>query len=542
MMAISIRKEEQEKYFTFDEVNAVSEEEQIEATVLEKTSDDKILTTKCSQTVCKLKIIPVEKIQEDITAESGLEKCCCYCVSTCSCDKLMSDSHLFIKKHVRKAQGLGVKGIYESLKNIYTETPVGSTVKEACVWGLFISFLVLFLKSFALLIKSKVAGNDSYDFWFKLLGTIFSGIGLLFSCFDTIFHVYNRRFKTCKEWKKWRKDNVNNDSSCCLRCLCCKRKDPNLFNNDGSTKYGSNDKNQSDNLTPEEDIMVKETIGENKERSKSPDPVHCCRDMCMCCPRSITTLIDICRVLFAETLFYLNLILSVFELCTELVINNNNPRMIKVTTWFGFIWSFFSTLCLVYIARVFILAGTVYSVAKLRDKKNIFEGAIFQIMFVLYSYGLMVLQICMIVAIGGAYYNKYNERYKELTIPMNFSNASSVTYTTSFPMNISRSLSENYTTPSTIDVNYIPSGRLWYVIVCGYVTPILGIIMFFVVCHYWTQQFPIEVILDILKSLKSSVKKAILLKKVGEEYVETLEKLSTYLNKKKLQTMRILRI
>ena len=48
MMAISIRKEEQEKYFTFDEVNAVLEEEQIEATVLEKTSNGQILTTKCS--------------------------------------------------------------------------------------------------------------------------------------------------------------------------------------------------------------------------------------------------------------------------------------------------------------------------------------------------------------------------------------------------------------------------------------------------------------------------------------------------------------
>ena len=57
--------------------------------------------------------------------------------------------------------------------------------------------------------------------------------------------------------------------------------------------------------------------------------------------------------------------------------------------------------------------------------------------------------------------------------------------------------------------------------------------MFFVVCHYWTQQFPIDVILDILKSVKSSVKKAILIKKVGEEYVETLEKLSTYLNERK---------
>ena len=190
------------------------------------------------------------------------------------------------------------------------------------------------------------------------------------------------------------------------------------INNDGSTKYEANDKNQknqSDNLTPEEDIMVKETIGENKERSKSPDPVHCCRDMCMCCPRSITTLIDICRVLFAEALLYLSLILSVFKLCTELVINNKDPHTTKGTTWFGFIFSVFSMLCLVYIPRVFILAGTVYSVAKLCGKENIFEGALFQIMFVLYSYLWHYIQICMIVAIGGAYYNEYNEKYIQLT-------------------------------------------------------------------------------------------------------------------------------
>ena len=191
------------------------------------------------------------------------------------------------------------------------------------------------------------------------------------------------------------------------------------------------------------------------------------------------------------------------------------------------------------IARVFILAGTVYSVGKLRGKENIFEGAIFQIMFVLYSYGLMALQICMIVAIGSAYYNEYNERYIEATTPMNVSNTLSVNYTI-LPRNISNASSANYTTPSTID--YSPSGRMWYVNVCGYVTPILGIIMFFVVCHCWTQQFPIDVILDILKSLKSSIKKAVLLKKVGEEYVETLEKLSNILMNINLEIISILRI
>ena len=461
----------------------------------------------------KLTVTPAKKIQEDITALSNLEKCFCCCFSTCSCDKLLfecdccdlcEDSQMFIKKHVRKIQSLGVKGIYKSLRNIYTETPIGSTVKEVCVWGLFISFLILFQKSFALLIKNKVTGNDSYDYWFKLLATIFSGTGLLFSLFDTFFHAYHHRFKTCKEWKKWRQNNVNNDRSCCLRCLCCKRNDPNHVNV-GSVEIEINDGHQSDNLTAEE--------------------------VTMCCPKSVTTLIDIFRVLFAETLFYLSLTLSVFELCTELVINNNDPHMIKGTTWFGFIFSFFSTLCLVYIPRVFILTGTVYSVAKIRGKENIFKGAIFQVMFALYSYGLMALQMCMIVAIGGAYYNEYSERYIEASALVNISNASSVNHTALLLMNVSNASSGNYNTPPTVNINYSPSGQMWYVIVCGYVTPILGIIMFFVVCHYWTQQFPIEVVLDIFESLKSSMKKAVLLKKLGKEYVETLEKLSKHLNK-----------
>ena len=61
---------------------------------------------------------------------------------------------------------------------------------------------------------------------------------------------------------------------------------------------------------------------------------------------------------------------------------------------------------------------------------------------------------------------------------------------------------------------------MWYGIVCGYVTPILGIIMFFVVCHYWTQQFPIEEAVDICGSLNSSsIKKAVLLKKLGVKYM-----------------------
>ena len=70
-------------------------------------------------------------------------------------------------------------------------------------------------------------------------------------------------------------------------------------------------------------------------------------------------------------------------------------------------------------------------------------------------------------------------------------------------MKVSNTSSVNYTIPSTIDINYSPRYS---------------------------------------KKPKIITKEPVLLKKTGEEYVETLEKLSTYLNEKKLQTIRILRI
>ena len=87
-------------------------------------------------------------------------------------------------------------------------------------------------------------------------------------------------------------------------------------------------------------------------------------------------------------------------------------------------------------------------------------------MFVLHSYWLMRVQIYIIVGIGGAFYNEYDERYKELTTPMNISNASSVTCITFLPMNITETSSGNYTTSPTVDANYIPSGQTLYAIVC----------------------------------------------------------------------------
>ena len=209
-------------------------------------------------------------------------------------------------------------------------------------------------------------------------------------------------------------------------------------------------------------------------------------------------------------IYYPTLLLSIFELCTQLVSNKNDLSMISVLTWLGCVFAILSMLGLVYIARAFILAGTVYSVAKLRDKKNKCEEATFEIMFVLYNYGFMVLQMCMIVAIGGVYYNDYYKRYND-------------------------SFGSLSTSPPDSDINYNLSGQMWYIIVCGYATPILGMIIFFVVHHYWAlNQYPIKVILDVLKSLKSSPKEAFLFLKEGENYAVTLGKVSDFLNEKQL--------
>ena len=156
--------------------------------------------------------------------EPGLYCCCCLYACTC-CDDPIFDS-----QYMRRAQSLGVKGIITSIKNIYTNTPIGSTVRDFCVWGLFLSLLFFFLRNSVPLIKDEFYEKHSSIDYSKLYGSIFSGVGLLFSFCDVFIHTYHHRFKTCKEWIEWRGNNVNNESSKCLRCLCCKRKDRNPVN------------------------------------------------------------------------------------------------------------------------------------------------------------------------------------------------------------------------------------------------------------------------------------------------------------------------
>ena len=121
------------------------------------------------------------------------------------------------------------------------------------------------------------------------------------------------------------------------------------------------------------------------------------------------------------------------------------------------------------------------------------SGARLHVAFVLNAIGHSIVQMAMIVAIGARFYHEIQQ-------------------TTSIS-------------------NYLPSGQLWYMIVFGYIGPFIGVIMFLVTCHFWTQQFPIELCLDMLKLLQKPGFGAVILNKEQRKKVSgTVKKLNVYLD------------
>ena len=92
-------------------------------------------------------------------------------------------------------------------------------------------------------------------------------------------------------------------------------------------------------------------------------------------------------------------------------------------------------------------------------------------------------------------YNDYNATHQEVTsfyaLPSSGSGSSGDNPTVT-PPTITPTI-----TPVT-DINYRLSDELWFMICCAFMTPILEVIMFFVVHHFWTQKFLIEIVLDLL--------------------------------------------
>ena len=342
---------------------------------------------------------------------------------------------------VKIAQSLGWDEVKKSLSNFFTDTPIGDTVREVSIYGGFLWTLLFFLISISGLIIDKGKSLSS------IFGVAFGSLVLCFTIFDAIYYGYHRRCTTCNKWKEWYK------------------KKKNASKNETNNKMNDETIEETDNET-------------NKERndetnSELPDSDACCYEKCTCLGEKFTKAIDIIRIVINELLYYPGVILSVFDFATQLVDNNNDATKISVSVWLLTIISFLGDFATVYAIRAFILAGSLFTMINILNFKNI-GRALFHFIFILFAYGIMTQQICMIISITVRYYFEYSVA-AEMASRLN-----------------------------STDVNYQLSGSLWYMLICCFFTPIVGVIVFFAVHHYWTQKFPCDFLFTFLEHLKSA--------------------------------------
>ena len=183
--------------------------------------------------------------------------------------------------------------------------------------------------------------------------------------------------------------------------------------------------------------------------------------------KTVVSVMDITRIFILETIYYPNLLIKVFDFIILLVDNNYALKMIGWTDWFTTTVSFLASLLLVYVHRIYVFAKVMFLIRKLINKASSnYQGIIFIAIFVLYMYGLMLLQILMIVIIGSRFHHEY-------------------------------------TNNKAIEMSW----QLWYMMLFPYLMPILGMLMFFLIHHFWTIKLPVDVIFNIISEFQAKGEK-----------------------------------
>ena len=374
---------------------------------------------------------------------------------------------LELSEPLRKARSLGIKGMASAVGDIYTKTPVGSLFRDIRIYAEASFKLAFFLVVLVGFILDRVNEDDREDDKLLLGNLCVSSIGIVFSAFGFLYHVCNRRCKTINEFKIWaQQKKAKDDPEANLPELEGKEQDPKQF----------------------------------PSNNPEPDSDECCQKSCNCCPKKCTATIDLVRIVISELMYYPELIMSIFQFSVQYIEEGENAKNIPVTTWLQEAISFLNSAFTIYIARTFILFGTVWSISKVRiSNKAKWKGAFFHIYFVIYACFQMLLQVMMIFAIGVRFHHEYRETDNK--------------------------------------ADYSLSSSLWYMIILGYIIPILSSIMFFLVHHYWTQKFPMDVFKDMFLTLikKPGKMETVMFWKKGGEFKDTMEKIMYYINREKFE-------
>ena len=212
-----------------------------------------------------------------------------------------------------------------------------------------------------------------------------------------------------------------------------------------------------------------------------------CNDSCACegiCGKSCKVFMDITRILVLETIFYPDLLLQVFQFIMLLVDNNYAPKMIPAMEWFTAVKGLLSILVLDYLHKAYVFGSTIVSIHKF-GKKHISKkpsGSHFITLFVLYVYGLMILQILMIIIIGARFHYEYvDNRAIEMSV------------------------------------------QLWYMIIFAYIMPFLGMLMYFFVHFCWTMTVPVDFLYGLFKKMQTNGEESIKIKNTRNEAGEVFQ-------------------
>ena len=317
--------------------------------------------------------------------------------------------------YLERAQRFGVNVIYnEIIKQLLP--PI---IRSLIVYIGFIVTCISFGFSLKTMIMFLNSERQQLEKTFAITTFAFSLLGIIFTTIDVILHF---RRTGCSHVKR----------VCNYRC--CHRNSSNS-----------------------------ELLNINDDANREQDEVPAfCEDTCKCggnkCGRGFVAIMDIIRIIVLETVFYPKLLISIFQFITLLVRDDFELNMITWTQWFSESTTFAGVLFLVYLHRVGTFAYTIHKTKKVTVEENRPNILKFMIVFVLYMYGLMALQVMMIVIIGARFHHDYTLPERKF------------------------------------------SGQLWYMMVTAYLTPLFGMIMFFIVSHYWAAMFPIHLVVPLLQA------------------------------------------
>ena len=199
-----------------------------------------------------------------------------------------------------------------------------------------------------------------------------------------------------------------------------------------------------------------------------------------CCLNATRNAFDVGRMIMSELIFYPLLICAMFEVITsEAYFLETNVDYINC--------ALFVTSAILMLAFVYIVRITVSSVAisNLKNKRfppkgqnmsqdintsNAKSAKRLQVYFILHALGQIVVQVVMLMSIAETIYHENNFLLEDCAVEE------------PFPIN----------------------GQLWYMLVAGYIAPILGLFSFYLVTFYWFQEFPIGICIDFIEALNNN--------------------------------------